>query len=184
MYNLDIIWHISRHKLFTPSRAWSWLMLLVHCESHPRRSCYIPALVIYSTLNYVAHHILRHNATGIITFDQPLWWKTFAIILSTVQNMDLAHFTCRWVFSTHYVTNLMTYQITMLQHCKLFDSTTEVDAVTNETIAPDLQVLQLVYSVLLTGKHLPNIYVTWTSLYKFQEHLLTYWVITCRKQNS
>ena len=50
-------------------------------SSHP--------LAIYATLNYVDYHVRCHNVIGIITFDQPLWWKVLSIILSMVQNSIL-----------------------------------------------------------------------------------------------
>ena len=50
-----------------------------------------------STLKYVTHHVLRHNVTGIITFDQPLWWKALAITLSTALNLVLS--TSTWHIS-------------------------------------------------------------------------------------
>ncbi len=44
---------------------------------------------IYSTLMFVSEHARRHEVTPIITFDQPLWWKTLMIIKSEPMGSDL-----------------------------------------------------------------------------------------------
>ena len=96
--NLDILWQTS--ILFTPSRAaWSGLMQLVHHGDHPGKSSvtFLPMIdlsasdpsCIFSTLQYVTHHAKLHNATPIITFDQPLWWKALSIILAHPEGSEM-----------------------------------------------------------------------------------------------
>ena len=88
---LDILWKTS--ILFgSPRPAWSGLMQLVHCGNHPGKSSvtFLPMIdmnpsdvtCIYSTLKYVCEHAHRHDVTPILTFDQPLWWKALAIIVT------------------------------------------------------------------------------------------------------
>ena len=82
--NLDILWKTS--ILFRFSRpSWSGMMQFVQRGKHPGMSSirFLPmidmnpsdATCIYSTLKFLAEHARRHNATPIVTFDQPLWWK-------------------------------------------------------------------------------------------------------------
>ena len=75
-----------------PRPAWSGMIQLVHCGSHPGKSSVmiLPMIDIspndttriYSTLKYVQKHVQHHDVTPIITFDQPLWWKALMIILT------------------------------------------------------------------------------------------------------
>ena len=44
---------------------------------------------IYSTLIYVAEHAELHELTPVITFDQPLWWKSLAIQLSQPEDSPI-----------------------------------------------------------------------------------------------
>ena len=43
---------------------------------------------IYSTLSFVCDHGKRYRVTPVITFDQPLWWKTLVIIGSEPEGSD------------------------------------------------------------------------------------------------
>jgi hypothetical protein len=31
---------------------------------------------VYPTLKFVLNHAAKYNCTAVVTFDQPLWWKT------------------------------------------------------------------------------------------------------------
>jgi hypothetical protein len=44
---------------------------------------------IYSTLKFVSEQAKRYNATPIVTFDQPLWWKALTIVLNEPQTSDI-----------------------------------------------------------------------------------------------
>ena len=89
--NLDVLWK-SSIMFGLPRPAWSDMMQLVHCGSHPGKSSvmFLPMIdispsdttCIYSTLKYVQEHAQCHDVTPIITFDQPLWWKALMIILT------------------------------------------------------------------------------------------------------
>ena len=85
----DVLWKAS--ILFGKPRAsWSGTMQLVHRGNHPPKASisFLPMIdmdptnqtCIYSTLSYVAEHAKKHSATPILTFDQPLWWKSFMIV--------------------------------------------------------------------------------------------------------
>ena len=68
------------------------MMQAVHLGDHPPKLSviFLPMMdmsssdptCIYPTLIYVAEHAERHDLTPVITFDQPLWWKSLAIQLS------------------------------------------------------------------------------------------------------
>ena len=50
---------------------------------------------IFSTLKFVSEHARRHDATPIITFDQPLWWKALLIIGAEPEGSDLKNIVLR-----------------------------------------------------------------------------------------
>ena len=87
---LDILWKSS--ILFQKPRPnWSGMMQIIHRGPHPGKSStfFLPMIdlkptdptCIYSTLHFVAEHAKRHNSSPILTFDQPLYWKAFMIVL-------------------------------------------------------------------------------------------------------
>lgn len=89
--NLDILWKSS--VLFgSPRPAWSGMMQLVHKGKHPGKSSvmFLPMInmnqsditCVYSTLRYVQDHAHRYNVIPIVTFDQPLWWKSLMILVT------------------------------------------------------------------------------------------------------
>ena len=96
--HLDILW-----KTFimtgSPTPMWSGMMKLVHQGNHPGRSSmmFLPMIdmnpsdvtCVYSTLKYVCKHARRHNVTPVITFDQPLFWKSLMIIVTESVGSEL-----------------------------------------------------------------------------------------------
>ena len=71
--------------------AWAGMMQVIHQGNHKGKSSitFLPMIdmnpsdvtCFSSTLKFVSEHAQRHNiANPIVTFDQPLWWKTFNII--------------------------------------------------------------------------------------------------------
>ena len=74
-------------------------MQMIHNGSHPGKSSvnFLPMIdmnssdpsCIYSTLQFVATHASNHNSYPIITFDQPLWWKAFLIVLQEPEGSPL-----------------------------------------------------------------------------------------------
>lgn len=74
-------------------------MQFAHQGSHPGQSSiiFLPMIdmssskstCIFSTLKFVSERARRHNATPIITFDQPLWWKALTIIDSEPVDSDV-----------------------------------------------------------------------------------------------
>ena len=66
------------------------MMQMVHTGYHPGQSsvCVLPMIDLYpgnmpwvhSTLKFICEHAAIYNVTPIITFDQPLWWKSLQVI--------------------------------------------------------------------------------------------------------
>ena len=44
---------------------------------------------VHSTLKFIREHAARHNVTPIITFDQPLCWKSLQVIEGQPENSPL-----------------------------------------------------------------------------------------------
>ena len=91
--NVDMLWKMS--VLFDSEArvGWSGIMQSVLKGHHPGKSSvvFLPMIdlnpsdntCIYSTLKFLAKHAQRHNvSTPIVTFDQPLWWKAYNLILT------------------------------------------------------------------------------------------------------
>ena len=102
--NLDILWKTS--ILFRFSRPqWSGMMQFVQKGDHPGMSSimFLPmidmnpsdATCIYSTLKFLAEHARCHNATPVVTFDQPLWWKALMIVDTEPVDSDLKNIVLR-----------------------------------------------------------------------------------------
>ncbi|KAG1652692.1 Heparan sulfate 2-O-sulfotransferase pipe [Nymphon striatum] len=53
------------------------------------------ATCIFTVLNFVSDHARHHDATPIITFDQPLWWKAVLIIKAGPEGSDLNNIVLR-----------------------------------------------------------------------------------------
>ncbi|CAC5414988.1 unnamed protein product [Mytilus coruscus] len=74
-----------------PIPIWSGFMQMVQTGDYPGKSSvsFLPMIdlnasdmtCIYSTLNFVANQAKRYDITAILTFDQPLYWKAFSMVL-------------------------------------------------------------------------------------------------------
>ena len=96
--HLDILWKTA---IMTglPKPMWSGMMQLVHQGNHSERLSvmFLPTIdmnpsdlpCVYSTLKYVCKHARRHNVTPVITFDQPLFWKSLMIIVTEPVESEL-----------------------------------------------------------------------------------------------
>ena len=72
---------------------------MVHSGDHPRQSSVLllPMVDLYpgnmscvhSTLKFICEHSARYNVTPIITFDQPLLWKSLQVIDGQPENSAL-----------------------------------------------------------------------------------------------
>ena len=102
--DIDVLWHAS--LLFGASRpTWYGMMQAVHLSEHPPKSSviFLPMIdmsstdptCIFSTLSYVAQHADRHDVTPVITFDQPLWWKSLAMQLSQPEGSPIQRIVLR-----------------------------------------------------------------------------------------
>lgn len=96
--NADVLWNISL-PLRSSRPGWTGMMQMIHNGDHPGQSSvmFMPMIdmnpsdmtCVYSTLQYVNSHARRHNATPILTFDQPLWWKALTIQESSQMDSDM-----------------------------------------------------------------------------------------------
>jgi len=50
---------------------------------------------VYSTLQFVSSLAMQYNVTPVLTFDQPLWWKSMVIIDSEPTDSQYKRCTCR-----------------------------------------------------------------------------------------
>ena len=72
---------------------------MVHTGDHPGQSSvlFLPMVVldpgniscVHSTLKFICENAARYNVTPIITFDQPLWWKSLQVIEGQPENSPL-----------------------------------------------------------------------------------------------
>ncbi len=102
--NIDVLWKMSLH-LKNPRPAWTGMMQLVNQGPHPGPSSilFLPMIdldpsnlsCVYSSLVYISDHARGYNATPIITFNQPLWWKALNIIESQPNDSDLHNIVLR-----------------------------------------------------------------------------------------
>ena len=92
---LDVLWKTS--MLFHPKRpGWSGLMQMLHNGQYPGESSviFLPMIdlnpsdpsCIYSTIKFVSCQARKYNATPVLTFDQPLYWKAMMILNSLEAN--------------------------------------------------------------------------------------------------
>ena len=75
------------------------MMTMLNTGDHPGQSSvmFLPMIdmdpgdltCIHSTLHFIHDHAARYQATPIITFDQPLWWKAMTIIESEAPGSPL-----------------------------------------------------------------------------------------------
>ena len=95
---LDDLWQLSL-SVRSPIPAWSGMMQMVHTGEYPEQSSvlFLPMIdmdpsnmsCVHSTLQFICQHASRHGITPIITFDQPLWWKSLQVIESQPENSPL-----------------------------------------------------------------------------------------------
>ncbi len=87
-YNADLLWKTA--WLLHPHRqSWNGYMQTVHSGNHPGVSSivFMPMIdmksndesCLYSTMHFVCAQSRRYGVTPILTFDQPLWWKSVEI---------------------------------------------------------------------------------------------------------
>ena len=86
---LDYLWRLSL-SVRSPRSAWSGMMQMVHSGDNPGQSSvlFLPMIdldpgnmsCVHSTLKFIYEHATIYNVTPIITFDQPLWWKSLQVI--------------------------------------------------------------------------------------------------------
>ena len=87
------------HLCTSPRPAWSGMMQIVHTGYHPGQSSVLLLPIIYldpgnmscvhSTLKFKCEHPARYNVTPIISFDQPLLWKSLQVIEGQPDNSPL-----------------------------------------------------------------------------------------------
>ena len=75
------------------------MMQMVHTGDHSGQSSvlFLPIIDLdpgnmscgHSTLKFICEHAARYNVTPIITFDQPLWWKSLQVIEGQPENSAL-----------------------------------------------------------------------------------------------
>ena len=94
---LDLLWKIW--PLRSPRPGWSGMMQAVSKGPHPGQSSviFLPMIdmsatdmsCIYSTLKFICAEAKRHSVVPVITFDQPLWWKSQIIVANETSDRDL-----------------------------------------------------------------------------------------------
>ena len=96
--NADILWKTS--WLLRPERpSWNGFMQMVSHGPHPGSSSvfFMPMIdlkssdeiCLFSTMCFVSEQAKRYIYTPILTFDQPLWWKSYEIQQSESSNRDI-----------------------------------------------------------------------------------------------
>ena len=97
--NLDLLWNITQPLLQSPRPAWNGMMQLSCKGTYPGKSSvhFLPMIdmdptdmtCIYSTLSFISNQASHYKYTPIITFDQPLWWKSLKIVSNDPQDSKL-----------------------------------------------------------------------------------------------
>ena len=97
--NLDLLWKLTQPLLQSPRPAWNGMMQLSCKGTYPGKSSvhFLPMIdmdptdmtCIYSTLSFISDQASRYEYTPIITFDQPLWWKSLKIVSNEPQDSKL-----------------------------------------------------------------------------------------------
>ena len=88
-HNIDILWEMS-FRCAQPVPNWQGMMHVLHTDCEYPGQCtiaFIPMVDMYpgdktcilSTLQYICNLASKHNAPPVVTFDQPLFWKTSQI---------------------------------------------------------------------------------------------------------
>ena len=88
--SLDLLWKLTQPLLQSPRPAWNGMMQLSCKGTYPGKSSvhFLPMIdvdppdmtCVYST------QASRYEYTPIITFDQPLWWKSLKIVSNEPQD--------------------------------------------------------------------------------------------------
>ena len=97
-YHINMLWHCS--LLFgKPAPTWSGFMQMVHKGPHPGKASvsFMPMIdrdpsdptCILSTLIFVHGNASKNGITPVLTFDLPLYWKSFLIIQNTTKHTYL-----------------------------------------------------------------------------------------------
>jgi hypothetical protein len=95
---LDQLWKLSP-PLRSPRPAWYGMMQTVQQGTHPGKSSvlFLPMIdmnpsdpsCIYSTMKFICAQARKYKFTPILTFDQPLWWKSMTIIQQATAESEL-----------------------------------------------------------------------------------------------
>ena len=95
---LDVLLKVSLPIRF-PQPGWSGIMHMVQKGDHPGPSSvtFLPMIdlnpsdmtCIYSTMQFVCKQAKDYKFTPVLTFDQPLWWKSMTILHNEPADSDL-----------------------------------------------------------------------------------------------
>ncbi|KAL8564988.1 hypothetical protein ACOMHN_003364 [Nucella lapillus] len=101
---LDLLWKVS-WPLRSPRLGWSGMMQTICSGAYPGKSSFtlLPMIdmdptnmsCIFSTLHFVSSVASRYDCTPVLTFDQPLWWKSTMIIDGEPPNSPLCSIVLR-----------------------------------------------------------------------------------------
>ncbi|KAL8575683.1 hypothetical protein ACOMHN_055872 [Nucella lapillus] len=101
---LDLLWKVS-WPLRSPRLGWSGMMQTICSGAYPGKSSFtfLPMIdmdptnmsCIFSTLHFVSSVASRYDCTPVLTFDQPLWWKSPMIIDGEPPNSPLCSIVLR-----------------------------------------------------------------------------------------
>lgn len=98
-HNIDILWEVS-FSFSQPVPNWQGMMHVLHKQyDHPGQSSvvFLPMIdmypgdktCIFSTLEYMCNLTSKYDATPVVTFDQPLFWKASEIINEVPDNSPI-----------------------------------------------------------------------------------------------
>ena len=120
---LDALWRLSI-SVRSPRPSWSGMMQMVHTGDHPGQSSvlFLPMIYldpgnmscVHSTLKFICEHAARYNVTPIITFDQPLWWKSLQVIEGFIGSIGhlMVGSGLQELLETIYADNAVTHMLT------------------------------------------------------------------------
>ncbi|KAL8591937.1 hypothetical protein ACOMHN_039990 [Nucella lapillus] len=101
---LDLLWKVS-WPLRSPRLGWSGMMQTICSGAYPGKSSFtfLPMIdmdptnmsCIFSTLHFVSSVASRYDCTPVLSFDQPLWWKSTMIIDGEPPNIPLCSIVLR-----------------------------------------------------------------------------------------
>ena len=97
--NLDILW-LSSWYLKQPRPGWNGTMqsVVIGDTSGKASVVFLPMIdlspnddsCLFSTLSFICTQASRHGITPVVTFDQPLWWKSMQIISAADRTSPLS----------------------------------------------------------------------------------------------